>query len=60
MGNNTVATELKKKLLVAAVVKNDYIRKVKKLALVVEYTLQGSHPWKTLSGYIQLDRNKFT
>lgn len=26
----------------------------------VGYTLFGSYPWKTLSGYIQLDRNKFT
>ncbi len=27
---------------------------------VVGHTLLGSHPWKTLSGCIQLDRNKFT
>ena len=26
----------------------------------VGHTLLGSHPWKTLSGCIQLDRNKFT
>ena len=26
----------------------------------VGQTLLGSHPWKTLSGCIQLDRNKFT